>query len=88
MGRERSAKYVEPVETSGRIIEEETITIDGVQVLPKFDPTKATYKPKPENPLYRTSANVIGAKMPGVFDVPTSYRCATGSEGSPCFRGS
>ena len=65
--------------TTGRIIQEETIMVDGVEVLPKFDPRQATYEPKKQNPLYRTSANVIGAKMPGVFDVPTTYRCAYAS---------
>jgi hypothetical protein len=122
---------------TGRIKKTETVTIDGVAVLPKFDPRKLTYEvrthglawrcfltwekrlpravcrakqhaglrvsvstscggsmfpvdktyftqliphtstsaqPKGQHPLYRTSANTIGARKPGVFDVPTSYR--------------
>jgi len=59
---------------TGRIKKTETVTIDGVEVLPKFDPRKLTYEPKGQHPLYRTSANTIGARKPGVFDVPTSYR--------------
>ena len=32
--------------------------------------------PKQEHPLYATTNNVIGAKKPCVFDVPTNYLCA------------
>ena len=61
---------------TGKIIKADTVLVDGVECLPKFDPRKLTYEPKQEHPLYATTNNVIGAKKPCVFDVPTNYLCA------------
>ena len=61
---------------TGKIIKADTVLVDGVECLPKFDPRKLTYEPKQEHPLYATTNNMIGAKKPCVFDVPTNYLCA------------
>ena len=58
---------------TGKIMKAETVLVDGVECLPKFDPTKLSYETKEEHPLYRTTANTIGAKKPCVYDVPTNY---------------
>ena len=60
---------------TGKIMKAETVLVDGVECLPKFDPTKLTYEPKEQHPLYRTTNNVFGQKKPCVYDVPTNYLC-------------
>jgi hypothetical protein len=60
---------------TGKIMKAETVLVDGVECLPKFDPTKLAYEPKAEHPLYRTTNNTIGLKKPCVYDVPTNYLC-------------
>ena len=60
---------------TGKIIKANTILENGVEVIPKFAPSKQKHNPRKEHPLYRTSTGaVIGAKKPTVFDVPTTYR--------------
>jgi|EP01043_Picozoa_sp_COSAG02_P014637 hypothetical protein len=60
---------------TGKIMKAETVLVDGVECLPKFDPTKLSYEPKEQHPLYRTTNNVFGQKKPCVYDVPTNYLC-------------
>ena len=59
------------------IVKADTVLVDGVECLPKFDPTKLNYEPKAQHPLYRTTNNMIGIKKPCVYDVPTNYLCVT-----------
>ena len=71
---------------TGKIIKADTVLVDGVECLPKFDPRKLTYEPKQEHPLYATTNNMIGAKKPCVFDVPTNYLCAARRPRAVCSR--